>query len=343
MIRRLPILTFVALALVATACGRYLTTGAAVVNGVSISKDRLDGQVAAVLQSPQFQGSINPEDAEQRAQIERQVILQLIRGEVIEQEAERIGVRVGDAELNQRIQQIRGQFQSEAEYQQALRQNNLTEQGLRDQLQPRLVEEALIPRVAAAPPATEEEIRAAYGDGSRFEEIKLRHILFQVQGTDEAAARNKAEAALAQLNRGADFATIARQQSEDPGSKDSGGDLGTITRDAQFDETFKTAAFALKADQTSGLVRTQFGFHIIRVDSRTTKTLDDVRAQLTQQINQTKSERAFQDWLLAAVRRAKIIVNPRYGDFDPTLLQIRPHQFFVPPSPEPETEPIPLQ
>jgi parvulin-like peptidyl-prolyl isomerase len=342
-IRRLPILAFIALALVANACGRYLTTGAAVVNGTSISKDELDREVAAVLSNPQFQGSIDPDDPEQRSQIERQVILQLVRTEVIKQEAARIGVDVGERELNQRLQQIRAQFPSDAEFQQRLRQSNLTEERLREQLQIRLVEEALIPRVGGAVPATEEEIRAAYGTGAAFEEIKVRHILFLVQGTDEAAARTKAEAVLAQLNRGADFATLARQQSEDPGSKESGGDLGTITRDAQFDETFKNAAFALKAGQTSGLVRTQFGFHIIRVDTRTAKTLDQVRAQLAQQINDTKGQQAFQEWLVGAVQKAKIIINPRYGDFDPASLQIQPHQFFVPPSPEPETEPIPLR
>jgi peptidyl-prolyl cis-trans isomerase C len=342
-IRRLPILALIALALIATACGRYLTTGAAVINGTSISKAELDRRVAGVLSNPQFQGSIDPESAEQRLQIERQVILEMIRLEVVRQEAERVGVRVGERELTQRIQQIRAQFPGDAEYRQALQQNNLTEESLREQLEAQLVAEALVPRVAAAAPATEEEIRAAYGTGAAFEEIKVRHILFLVQGTDEAAARNKAEAALAQLNRGADFATIARQQSEDPGSKESGGDLGTVTREAQFDETFKNAAFALKAGQTSGLVRTQFGFHIIRVDARSAKTLEEVRAQLAQQINDTKGQQSFQQWLIGAVQKARIIINPRYGDFDPASLQIQPHQFFVPASPEPETEPIPLQ
>src|SRR5688572_6862318 len=99
--RRLLVSSLVLLAFAASACGRYLTTGVAVVNGVGISKDALDKQVAVVLDSPQFQGQVDPQDAEQRLEIERQVIVQLIQQELIRQEADRLSVRVNARDVDE--------------------------------------------------------------------------------------------------------------------------------------------------------------------------------------------------------------------------------------------------
>jgi hypothetical protein len=190
--------------------------------------------------------------------------------------------------------------------------------------------------------AGEAEIRAAYGNGSRFDELRVRHILFTVaNATEEAAKKKKAEDTLAQLRDGADFIALAKKVSEDTASKPSGGDLGTVTRSTPFDQTFLNAAFRLKKGQISGLVRTQFGFHIIRVDDRTSKTLDQARAELTQEIADSKRQDAFTEFMKGRVDAARIVVNPRYGDFNPATLSIDAHDFFVPPQPAPETQSFP--
>jgi parvulin-like peptidyl-prolyl isomerase len=343
-IRRLPLAIVGILAVCLLAgCGRYLTTAVAVVNGESIAREAFDRRVASLLQSPQLQGALTPDDAEQRLQVERQVILELIRDALIRQEARRLRIRVSEAEVQARLDQVRAQFPNAGDFAAALRQSGLTEASLRDQVRARLIAERLLARVAGPVEPTEEEIRTAYGNGERFEEIRVRHILFRVpQPGDETAARRRAEAALAQIRAGADFAAVARQQSEDEGTRAQGGDLGTITRDAPIDEHFKAAAFALRAGQVSDVVRTSFGFHIIRVDARTSKSFEEVRTQLADEIRQAKLQEGFQRWLADAARRARIAVNPRYGDFNPETLEIEPHRFFVPPSPAPETEPLPL-
>ncbi|MGH2793835.1 MAG: peptidylprolyl isomerase [Actinomycetota bacterium] len=337
MTRRLSLLSLVLLAVLASACGRYLTTGVAVVNGVMIPRDELDRQVASVYANPQFQGSLNPEDAEQRLQVERQVIVQLIQDELVRQEAERLNIDVTRAQIDARFQAIEAAQPQEL----AAEVQSRGLAAVRDLIEGQLLSEGLSAAAGKNVSATDAELRAAYGNGQRFEEIKVRHILFQV-ADNEATVRAKAQSALDQLREGADFATLAKQLSEDPGSKEAGGDLGYITREVNFDETFLNAAFAVKEGRISGLVRTQFGYHIIKVDDRRSKTFEQARVELSEEIATQKRTQAFQDFLTDRLRIANIVVNPRWGDFDKETFRIETHEFFVPPSPEPETQPVPL-
>lgn len=340
MTRRFLLLILALLAVVTSACGRYLTTGVAVVNGEMITRDALDRQVASVYGNPQFEGAINPDDAEQRLQIERQVIVQLIQDELISQEGKRLKVNVTPTQVDARYQAIAASNPDELQREIQAR----GEAAVRELIKGQLLAEKLAEVAGGSAPPTDQEIRAAYGNGQRFEEIRVRHILFLVEaGSDETAARNKARAALKKLQGGTDFATLAKQVSEDPGSKDAGGDLGYITRTVSFDETFLNAAFAVKEGKISGLVRTQFGFHIIKVDDVRMKTIEQARAELSEEIATAKRTESFQAFIVERIRAADIVVNPRWGDFDPETFQIENHQFFVPPSPLPETQPIPFQ
>jgi parvulin-like peptidyl-prolyl isomerase len=332
--RRISLLSLALLAVLASACGRYLTTGVAVVNGETISKDQLDSQIASSGQAPEGTS------AEELLQQERQAIVSLIVDELVRQEATRLKVTVTEAQVTERFQAI-GAAQPE-DLQREIESRG--EAGVRKLIEGQMLAEGVSERATGNVVATEEEIRAAYGNGRRFEEIRLRHILFQVApGADEAPAHQKAEDTLTRLRAGADFATLARQLSEDPGSKDNGGDYGYITRETPFDETFLNAAFAVREGRISGLVRTQFGFHIIKIEDRRTKTLEQARAELSEEIASGKRTQAFQEFLVEKLRAANIVVNPRWGDFDPETFRIEDHEFFVPASPAPETQPIPFQ
>ncbi len=122
------------------------------------------------------------------------------------------------------------------------------------------------------------------------EQRRASHILIRVDPGASAeqrqAAREKAEAIEQQLKNGADFAQLARTESQDPGSANAGGDLGFFTRDMMV-QPFADAAFGLQVGQTSGIVETEFGFHIIRVtDIRpaTQKSFESVRPEIENEI-----------------------------------------------------------
>ncbi|HMM51228.1 MAG TPA: SurA N-terminal domain-containing protein [Burkholderiaceae bacterium] len=143
-----------------------------------------------------------------------------------------------------------------------------------------------------------EQNKARYGTP---EERRASHILVKVEpGASEEqknAARTRAEELLAKLKAGADFATLAKAESQDPGSAASGGDLGFFTRDTMV-KPFADAAFALKEGETSGVVQSEFGFHIIRltqVKPAAQRDFESVRASIEGEIRAQKAAARFAD------------------------------------------------
>ena len=147
----------------------------------------------------------------------------------------------------------------------------------------RLIQDAyLTRRIAAA--ATEEAVQARYrkfvAENPAETEVSARHIL--------VASEQKAREILAALGRGGDFAKLAADNTLDPSGKDSGGDLGFFKKGDMVPE-FSDMAFSLKEGQTADRpVKTQFGWHVIRVDKVRTvaQSLDDLRDEITSQISQ---------------------------------------------------------
>jgi peptidyl-prolyl cis-trans isomerase D len=118
------------------------------------------------------------------------------------------------------------------------------------------------------------------------EQVRASHILFETAGQDEAAVRAEAERVLKQVKGGADFAALAKQHSDDEASASQGGDLDYFGRGRMVKE-FEDVAFSLEPGSISDLVKTQFGFHIIKVvdkKSATTRPLEQVRAQIADQL-----------------------------------------------------------
>jgi len=117
------------------------------------------------------------------------------------------------------------------------------------------------------------------------ERVKVRHILIKTQGRpkeDAPKLKAKAEDILKQLQNGGDFAELAKKNSDDPGSAVKGGELGWIVR-GQTVPNFEKTAFSLKPGQLSGLVETEYGYHIIQIEDKQaahTQTFDEVKPQL---------------------------------------------------------------
>ena len=161
------------------------------------------------------------------------------------------------------------------------------------QARDRLLADARLAKIDAAnkpaEAAVEKSARAAYqADPARFRteaETRARHILI-AGGTDKAKA--EAEKVLAELKAGADFEALARERSADPGSAARGGDLGYFEAGRMVPEFEKAVEGLKKPGEISGLVKTQFGWHIIKLEGRRPagqRTYDEVRPELLQLVN----------------------------------------------------------
>ena len=128
------------------------------------------------------------------------------------------------------------------------------------------------------------------------EQIRASHILLKTEGQDEAAVRKKAEEVLAQVKAGGDFAALAKQHSEDDATKALGGDLDYFGH-GRMVQAFETVAFAMEPGKISDLVKTQYGFHIIKlVDKKpgTVRPLNDLRVEITEQLKIQKAQDAVE-------------------------------------------------
>lgn len=175
-------------------------------------------------------------------------------------------------------------------------------------------------KISAKTQVTREELQAYYDqhrDEYRVpEEVKVSHILIKTPppGADGKvdekaveAARVKAEDVLKQVRSGGDFAKLAEKYSDDPGSAKSGGSLGFIGRGRTVPE-FEKAAFSLPKGQVSDLVKSSFGFHIIRAEDKHEphmKTLDEVKEQIEPAIKQQKAQRAAENEANTLVKQAR--------------------------------------
>lgn len=134
--------------------------------------------------------------------------------------------------------------------------------------------------LAAGITVTDEDVLQEWKQVPHEETAEAAHILLLVEDpAREAEIRQRAEGVLKQIRAGADFARMAREHSQDTGSAEKGGYLGPFQRGQMVPE-FEAAAFSLEPGKVSDLVKTQYGFHIIKVLKRETPTLDSHRPQL---------------------------------------------------------------
>lgn len=154
----------------------------------------------------------------------------------------------------------------------------------------KLLMEALLNQVAKDA-STDAAMRAVYDDAvtkiPAEEEVKAAHILIRATAGDDKAskaAEDKIKAVIARLNKGEDFAKVAGEVTEDPSGKANGGDLGYFTKEQMVPE-FANVAFSLEKGKISAPVKTQFGWHVIKVEDKRTKpkpSFEDVKPQVEQ-------------------------------------------------------------
>jgi peptidyl-prolyl cis-trans isomerase C len=214
-----------------------------------------------------------PVPGDQRDRVYRGVLDDMISYRLLVQEMKTRKIVVPDSEIDAQVAQIRAQFQTDAQFQQALAMQKTTLAAVRDDARSQigvenLVESEIGTRTGVKPEAITDFYQKNPGKFQQGARVKASHILISVPENADAAtklqAKTKAEAVLKDLKAGKDFAAAAKLSSQDPGSAPNGGDLGFF-EPGQMVPPFEQAAFALKPGEMSGLVESPFGFHIIKV------------------------------------------------------------------------------
>lgn len=285
------------------------------VNGTPIAAADLNKAYKAL--SASQGGTQVPAGKEQEA---RQFVLnQLIAAELMYQLAEKTPVADLDKKIDAGVGRLKGRFKTEDEFRNGLAQQDLSEKQLRELIRRNLVIENHIEQtIASKVKISEQEVRAFYDNNPETftmpEQVRASHILIMVDqqaaAADKQKARAKAEDLLKQIKAGADFAKLAREQSGCPSSK-QGGDLGFFGK-GQMVKPFEDAAWAMKPGEVSGVVETQFGYHIIKLTEKRAQDkmpFDALKARIEESLKQRKIGEQVTAIMETAKKAAKIENN----------------------------------
>lgn len=246
----------------------------------------LRSEVEEELGKMKAEGQQMPTDSAAQQQLVTDIINGLIDDDVMVAEAKKQKIEVNDndisGEVDKQVAQIRGRFASDAEYRQQLKLSGfgtpdeyrrwLMDKARRTSLQQKLFEKLRQEDKLPPAPVSEAEVdsffQASKGQIPKLPAtITYRQIVItpQPSAKEDSTALAKAESLLVEIRKGGDFATIAKRESMDLSNKDQGGDLGWHRR-GEFVPNFDRVYFALRPGQVSPVIKTTFGYHIIKVD-----------------------------------------------------------------------------
>ena len=281
------------------------------VNGEDVKKSDLDRMIKTMEQQA---GQQVP--ADRRDEIYRGAIDRLVTYTLLKQESRSRGVKVADAEIDAKMQELRKQFPTPEAYKQALTTRGMTEESLRNDARTDLsVNKVMDSAVSQVPGPSDAEAKDFYDKNpdkfKQDEQVRASHILVRVDPNADtktkARAKGEIDSVLKQLKSGGDFAKLAQQHSQDP-SAAQGGDLGYFGKGQMVPE-FEKTAFSLPVGQVSGVVTTQFGYHVIKVTDKKvarTVTLDEALPQIKGYLEQQKKQQAADSFIDGLKKKSKI-------------------------------------
>ena len=318
----LRLAAFTLAGLLLAACSNVPAGAAASVGDQQVPTAQLARLVQAQANGPssQMQGLTGDQRTQAINQLQDQVLTTLVRIQLMEYAAKQAGIEVTKDEVDQRWQQEADlQQNGEEGLRKVIGDLGLTEDEARAQLRAAIIQQKLQDKVTQDIQVSEDELRQAYEQRKdQYQTVTASHILVD---SEDLANEIKQK-----LDNGADFAALAKQYSQDPGSAQQGGSLGTQPK-GTFVPEFEQAIWSAKPGEIVGPVQTQYGWHIIKVESFQTKTFSDVRDSLEQELKSSKAQQAFTDELDQLLGKAEVDVNSRFGTWDPQSISV------VPPNP----------
>ncbi len=293
----------------------------------SIAKAKANGVVARVfnhhITRSQLEYAIHErlwlegKNADDLSPADRKLVTYAALGELIDHQLLRVKTKVNtfelpvsDAEIDERLKRFAARFETKADLQSAMKSMGIpNETALRHRIAARIQQEKYVAmRVDPLVKVSEDEIMEFYEANKESlqipERIRAKHVFIATLNKPADEAKGILEKALADLNSGKkDFATLAKEISEDYATKEKGGDLGWMSR-ARLPVDFGEAAFAMEKDKPA-LVRTKLGWHILQVTDRKAaeaRTLEDAKAEITTALDAVKRHQAVTDFRTALRR-----------------------------------------
>ncbi|MEN6437990.1 MAG: peptidylprolyl isomerase [Syntrophobacter sp.] len=247
---------------------------AALVNGQPIPMTEYQQELSRFNRRLEMMG--HGSDEEEATKMKGRVLDTMIGREVLRQQAAKLGLKATDAEVDAQLQTLKTRFGSEEEFKGALAKMNLTDQTIKeqfaaDQVMRKLIDQEISSKITVTPAET----KSFYDKNPEIfkspEMIRASHILVKVDekasAEDKAKALEKIKDVQRKIKDGGDFAALAKEVSDDPGSKETGGDLDFFQR-GQMVPAFENAAFALKPGEVSDIVETEYGYHLIKATDK---------------------------------------------------------------------------
>ena len=303
--------------------GKVVNTIAAIVNDDLITLHEIDQAAEPVIREAEKK---SPVDADARRNIRRAALDHLIEKRLLDQKIKELGIKVGDEEIRQAIEDVKKQnnITTQEALVSALASQGLTFEQYRNQLQEqierlRLVSMEVRSKIQVGESEMKEYYEANRAKYSEDDTFRARHIFFKTSEkmpADEIKrSMTTALMVLAEAKSGKDFAELARSYSEDPAARKDGGDLGTFKKGDMQPELEK-AIMALKTGEVSELVYTPAGFHIIKLEERASgrmKPFDSVKVEVEDALYRKKSEDRFNLWAKELRQKASIEMKDLTG------------------------------
>lgn len=299
-----------------SACGELTEPAAATVNGEKITFEEVDEGLATFKSSDRYKQLSGQDEAEALSrQFEQGFLATLVRRQVLGPEAEALGIEVTQAEVDEQIEVIKADFEDETAFQDALKEQALDEPQLRELVYDRLLEQELRAEVTQEATPSEEEIQAFYDENAaEFEQVTVQHVLVEdkqladvIQAEVEGASAKTVEDVMGRL---------AKKHSVDKGSAKNKGILPASSA-SQYVEPFAEAVGQLEPGEVAPApVKTEFGFHVVRLVERDVVPFEEAREQISTQLAGPAQDEAWQAWVKQAYEDAEVRINPRYGELD---------------------------
>lgn len=288
----------------------------ATVNGAPILKKDFDREINLAKKRLTKRGAVLKD--KQLSKLKDGVLKNLINTELLYQESQKRGILIDDASVNQRLSDLKKRYSDEEEFKKAMssRMGLSTESDIKSQIQHELaINKFIDKKFDEKIKISEKEVRDYYDSHPEYfkqpEKVKASHILIKVSPkADESKKKDaleKIKKIQKRLQKGEDFGALAKESSECPSSK-RGGDLGFFKR-GQMAKPFEDAAFTTKPGEITDIVKTRFGYHLIKVVEKkpeTTIKFESIKDRIEQRLKQEKLRKEITAYLEELNKTAKV-------------------------------------